>query len=75
MTEDSLKGREVFIEFHSIGQFVKVTAMDTASMTEISIQGSAAGQQPEWGRIQIRGRKLQDIDAFGFLKKTPAFLY
>ncbi len=45
MSDDVLKGREVFIEFHSIGQFVKVTAMDTASMTEISIQGSAASSE------------------------------
>lgn len=42
---DDLKGREVFIEFHTIGQFVKVTAMDTATMTEVSIQGSAASSE------------------------------
>lgn len=45
MSDDGLKGREVFIEFHTIGQFVKVTAMDTATMTEISIQGSAASSE------------------------------
>ena len=42
---DALKGREVFIEFQSIGQFVKVTAMDTASMTEVSIQGSVSSSE------------------------------
>jgi hypothetical protein len=40
-----ISNREVFIEFHTIGQFVKVTAMDTASMTEISIQGSATSSE------------------------------
>jgi len=41
MNKDSLQGREVIIEFHPIGGFVKVTAMDVATLTEISIQGPA----------------------------------
>ncbi len=36
-----ISNREVYIEFHTIGQFVKVTAMDVLSMVEVSIQGSA----------------------------------
>lgn len=36
---NTLRGREVIIEFHQIGQFVKVSAMDVKSLTEISIQG------------------------------------
>ena len=40
-----ISDREVFIEFHSIGQFVKVTAMDTATMTEVSIQGSVSSSE------------------------------
>ncbi len=44
--QDPLAGREVILEFHQIGQIVKVTAMDVASLTEISIQGPAnAGQE------------------------------
>ena len=39
MTEKPLKGREVFLEFIPMGAIVKVTAMDTQTMTEISIQG------------------------------------
>ncbi|PZP54709.1 MAG: hypothetical protein DI586_09075 [Micavibrio aeruginosavorus] len=35
----NIKGREVFLEFIPMGSIVKVTAMDTQSMTEISIQG------------------------------------
>ena len=35
----SLKNREIIIEFFHVGHIVKVTAMDAASLTEISIQG------------------------------------
>lgn len=45
MADNLLSNREVFIEFKSIGQFVKVTAMDTASMTEVSIQGSSSSSE------------------------------
>ncbi|MFP4313284.1 MAG: DUF6898 family protein [Alphaproteobacteria bacterium] len=36
-----LQGREVIIEFYQIGHVVKVSAMDTATLTEASIQGPA----------------------------------
>ncbi len=42
MSKHSLQGREVILEFHQIGQIVKVTAMDTKTLTEISIQGPAS---------------------------------
>lgn len=45
MSENPLKGREVIIEFFNIGGIVKVTAMDTLTMTEISVQGpGSAGE-------------------------------
>jgi hypothetical protein len=34
-----LAGREVIFEFFNIGPYVKVTAMDVASLTEVSISG------------------------------------
>lgn len=34
-----LKGREVIIEFYPVGQFVKVSAMDVATLTEVVTQG------------------------------------
>ncbi|MGH1455506.1 MAG: DUF6898 family protein [Alphaproteobacteria bacterium] len=40
-----LEGREIIIEFHPVGNFVKVSAMDTKTLTEISIQGPANGPQ------------------------------
>jgi hypothetical protein len=41
MAKHNLHGREIIIEFHPVGAFVKVSAMDTATLTEISIQGPA----------------------------------
>lgn len=39
MSEEPLKNREVIFEFLSMPPYVKVTAMDVASLTEISISG------------------------------------
>jgi hypothetical protein len=38
MTE-KLQGREVIFEFRPIGNIMRVSAMDVATMTEINIQG------------------------------------
>lgn len=42
MAHDVLAGREVIIEFHPVGAYMKVSAMDTQSLTEISIQGPSS---------------------------------
>jgi len=39
MPEEPLKNREVIFEFQPIGIYMKVTAMDVASLTEVSING------------------------------------
>ena len=36
-----LENREIIFEFFPLGTYIKVTAMDTKSLTEISIQGPA----------------------------------
>lgn len=36
---NALEGREIIIEFVPFGAYVRVSAMDTESLTEISIQG------------------------------------
>lgn len=41
MTE-ILKGREVIFEFRPVGNIMRVSAMDTASMTEVIIQCPAS---------------------------------
>ena len=46
MSTELLAGREIIIEFSSIGNVVKVSAMDVKTLTEISIQGPAtAGEE------------------------------
>ncbi|MBL1147995.1 MAG: hypothetical protein HND56_11295 [Pseudomonadota bacterium] len=46
MTVNSpMKGREVIFEFIPLGNVMKVTAMDTATLTEISIQGPLAASK------------------------------
>lgn len=46
MAKDLLHGREIIIEFRPVGAVVRVSAMDTQSLTEISIQGPAsAGEE------------------------------
>lgn len=46
MSHDLLQNREVIIEFHPIGNVVKVSAMDTQSLTEVSVQGPvSAGKE------------------------------
>ena len=46
MGKELLKGREVILEFYPVGHVVKVSAMDTQSLTEVSIQGPAsAGEE------------------------------
>lgn len=68
MPNDSLHGREVFLEFHRIGGTVKVTAMDTQTMTEIVIQGppgagETALKQAALRRLEYVLRKKGHISA------------
>ena len=42
---EALKNRDVIIEFIPMGIFVKVSAMDTKTLTEISIQGAASAPE------------------------------
>ncbi len=46
MSEDILRGREIIIEYFTVGQFVKVSAMDTKTLTEVTISGPvSAGEE------------------------------
>lgn len=41
MSEEPLKNREIIFEFFKIGAYVKVSAMDAATLTEATMQGPA----------------------------------
>lgn len=46
MPDKPLHDREVIIEFFPVGTYVKVTAMDTKTLTEVTTQGPAtAGER------------------------------
>jgi len=45
MPDSQLLNREVIMEFFPLGSYVKVSAMDTQTLTEISIQGPANASQ------------------------------
>lgn len=52
--KDSLEGREIIIEFFPVGQFVKVSAMDSLTLTEVSIQGPANAGEATLKRNAIK---------------------
>ncbi len=52
--KDALQNGEVIIELHPVGQFVKVSAMDTLTLTEISIQGPASAGEAVLRRNAIK---------------------
>lgn len=52
--KDLLQNREIIIEFYPVGQYVKVSAMDTVTLTEISIQGPASAGEEALKRGAIK---------------------
>ena len=59
------QGNEVIIEFHRIGASVKVSAMDTATLTEVSMVGPASASEAHLKQAVIK--KLEYVMA----KKLP----
>lgn len=55
---------EVYIEFHQVGQAVRVTAIDAASGEEVVVMGPASASQTDLQRIAVRKlkRKLGLLD-------------
>ena len=49
-----MKNREVIIEFAKIGQIVRVSAMDSQTLTEISTQGPASAGEETLKRNAIK---------------------
>ena len=49
--------REVILEFHHVGSYVKVSAVDTVSLTEVSIVGDPAA-----GEAALRRAALRKLD-------------
>ncbi|MFO0995157.1 MAG: hypothetical protein U1F33_00635 [Alphaproteobacteria bacterium] len=45
---------DVFLEFQRVGQFIKVTAIDPESLTEVSIMGPPSASEDTLGRNAMR---------------------
>lgn len=43
---NSIENRDVIIEFFPLGSYVRVSAMDVSTLTEISIQGPITTPEP-----------------------------
>ncbi len=54
MSKERLQGREVIIVFSPLGKLVKVSAMDTATLTEVSTQGPASAGEETLKRNAIK---------------------
>lgn len=55
--KENWAGREIIIEYQSFGSVVKVTAMDTASLKEVTIQGPASA-----GEAALKQTVLKKLD-------------
>lgn len=51
---DPLQGREVILEFYPVGSIMRVSAFDTASMTEVVIQGPVSAGETILKRNALR---------------------
>jgi hypothetical protein len=45
MNKNAMQGREIIFEFFPVGNYVRVSAMDTRTLTEISIQGPVTASE------------------------------
>lgn len=57
MMDNPLRNREIIIEFHPVGNVVKVSAMDVKTMTEISIQGPVSA-----GEVTLKLNALRRLE-------------
>jgi hypothetical protein len=55
--DDPPEGREIYFEFTGIGRTMKVSAIDAATGTEVSIVGPATASQADLQRLALQ--KLQ----------------
>lgn len=54
MSKETLQGREVILEYFPVGNVVKVSAMDTETLTEISVQGPASAGEEALKRSALK---------------------
>jgi hypothetical protein len=62
-----MSSREIIFEFHRVGLYVKVTAMDVATQEEISITGDAKAPQ-EYLEKLARDKLINVLRKKGLIK-------
>jgi Domain of unknown function (DUF6898) len=55
--QDLAMGKEVIIEFHQVGAYVKVSAIDPKSLTEVSIVGD-----PNVGEAMLKRAAIRKLN-------------
>lgn len=63
---EALKNREVIVELFPVGNIVKVSAFDTKTLTEISIQGPKAA-----GEVTLKTNALKRLE---YVLKKKGFI-
>jgi hypothetical protein len=54
MERKNVGGREVLLEFHQVGGFVRVSAIDTQTNTEVTAVGSPNASEAELTQLALR---------------------
>ena len=72
MSNDPRPG-EIYLQFHPIGQQVKVTAIDAATGIEVSTFGPATALQEDLKRVAIRKlrRRIEQVAASEGSRSDP----
>lgn len=70
---DPSAGRDIIFEFQTVGEAVRVAAIDVASGEEVVIQGPLTASQGELERVAARKlmRRLEKLSSDKPDKKTP----
>ncbi len=54
MRQQNIGGREILLEFHHVGDYIKVSAIDAATNIEASIVGSPRTSKQQLIRFAVR---------------------
>ncbi len=71
MQRQNVGNREVLLEFHTVGDYVRVSAIDPVSNTEITLVGSRRASERELTRLAVRKLEYVLDKKFG-AKGRPA---
>ena len=65
MQRQNVGNREVLLEFQTLGDYVRVSAIDPVSNTEITLVGSRRASERELTRLAVRKLEYVLVKKFG----------